>query len=1077
MGEYLLRLFFPMEGFSVVVIIVSLLNILFILFGTVVFSYILIAIFAGYRPTKRTAVLAVLSVSIVVFILMLLHSYTVYNQHPDDFTGFLLLVLNPMFGINGFASNPSTWFGVNLLLRYILLIPIITALRFSIHFAKKIRKSFSLFLEKVGHLLNSGSASVPATVAGTPPSLSLSGVSPAQAVANLLQKPIRLIGLLVFTFTAFAFILGGESPATQVSALFTSVLNVIEVILPLGMVAPADDTSFDALLRNFAIVLLIIFIATFYVAIILVFFAFLNSVRKNYKRIAAWLKKRPWIWKGFLVIIVGTLLVLMIYFTVGNYANLVQAFSFVHDISSLSGARQIFAITVMVTGITFAIAIIILAASLFVSFVFSIIVYFYSATARKIELIREQNAKEEYRKNRLVLLFQYVGHSFLRFIESIIEAFLGVFIKPTRKISFSMGHAAIGLFAIASFFNTFLGFMYFYVPINSVITNGSNGYIPRWVYFLVSLTVSAAIQIGIVVFGLKAGEVYGANVKKLKLWRFGRCTVPYLLFLFISVVFAYTNLFSRFANTAEIRATLYNEIRVQADEILNLRGTATNLADFYDNTKRDASNLLNNRTRQLEQRRSVARTRLDSAAENEARNAPSEWHRRNERDAFITETSLLDILSDAIQDLLYLDFEAFGRVEISVTNYNHFFETNPTVLSASRSIRYSEFSGTTVTIGEDFRQPHPLTRGVDASVRNYFISSLRAGYDWSNVNIQTYFLPDGRLVGRSPRQSVEIASSFPLPQSHKYQLMFMLLRQFESTASYIENVYSPISNQFRQRNMFTFQPQSQFYNRFKEYVDRLGQIDDIRHNIATIYRSIDDVDNNLFVTVGHLPYITPDILDRIISTSITLLELQEYVETSITIHTVFSTNAEVGRFMHGSEKSADDLRSYLVYAESISNSDFLLSFDILFRGNLFNEHKDELNSIYSSWFLAIVFVFICLIKDIAAFFVGMTHYRNKPVYNFTPKSKDSILYRIGYLNFNEQLAIFFEMPSEEEISKLHKIFVDDLLTGSAPKNSPSVDYKNVKEGQLKHVFDIDMEDDADKAALRTWLDDYLKGSQ
>lgn len=1135
--DFIFQLLSPLESTGGAAIFAGFANVATIILGTAFFAYCMELIVKRKKPryqenSKFIKASFATTISVVV-LLVLLYAYYVQNSDPIPFLDGLIMILNPVVGISNLSSVPVEAFAINLFFRYILVLILTFAVRTGLTFLKASRESFALFLDSLESRTKKA-AEIPPEAIREIAGEAAEDVAAKGHKMSFLEWTIRAIkslfslkGLLaIFTSTTFlAFLFGGTDNPAQV---ITATYGMLSRILPLGMLEPPPNATASHLLNNFAIVLLIIFIAFIYLSIFIAFVAFLKHLRKELKNVE---------WKGnilklilniFAAVIVATLCVVGVFIFMYSYEDLVGNNSFFQNLSNHNFFIQLLLIVATILALFIGFGVLILALAALVGFLFFISSYAWHTGTKTMEDVRENAGAAKWGKSTLLSLIRDIIKGIFQFVADMVTSVLGVFIKATPKVRFIMAHTAVGLFALASSFNTLMGFRYFYVPLNEI---GAIDEVPSWMYWIVSIAVSVGLQLAIVVFGLRAGEVYRAN-KHTRIKKIGQIftrpyftqrdtkniyIAPYIFFLIISITFAYTNIFSRFANTAQIRNTLLSEVQARTDEVLDVRGRVNNVQTAYDDSRADFVRLLHADLGETERRHTIAHAHLSAleAQESTVLNAAGEraaWHASNDFDRFRINTQNFEDLADEIVRLIYSDDDVFYRRNIYVTRYSHFWENNVVPAYTSRSVRYY-INGEPFIIGDTFSTPHPFRLDADDYERSAFAETV----GWAGI------LPPNRMMGNSNRHSTVQTGITPILYGSKYQLIVEVLNLYITISNTVDSAYHratnnstpPASDRASMTNVTRINDNDQLWAAFS----RLMVADGIRRNLASIYRSINlsysgTQDTSDIIQMADLSRIVESILEHAFEsgesdTPISRMDaVSNYVEMSIRIYHIVAVLDNGGINANGDAPESTgtlnthSVRAFRDYAYSLSNSDFLLSYDILLRGFFVNPYRNELRSIYSSFILAIIFFAICIIKDYASFFVGRKNFYNKPIYNFKMK-KGQLLWDIGYFKFEDQLSAFFDMPAcnlgdnDSKETFLHRMFIYDILNeqgvvaGSHVKHNKRtktedlfhdweliqsyVNYKQVRFEQLKQVFSIDMEDAESNALLRTWLGSHTKG--
>jgi len=1189
------NLLFPLEGSGITSMLASIANIILIVVSTVFFSHFMEFILSRKKRTetekndklnlkfsRRTLILLIVT-SASVILLVGLYVYTGQGAYdyaiPEEYTNtsvnWLLQFLDPIVGISGFSSVPFGAFGLNLAVRYSLVLILALTLRVCTIAMLSSRNAFKKFLNSV----DKHSEKVMLVDDKAKAAMEKDKTIIDMLITYLKTKmtPFKFFagGLALLSFGAF--VLGSSDPANQILQVIFVVSTVLSHIFPLGMLSPSDGTEISLLLANFATVLLIIFIAFIYIFIIAIFMLFVSKARLYVKGITWDEENKPkLIFNIFITVLVASLCAIGVFFLIIRYDDFIYPFANIINLANSSIFVQLLLITLVLVAIFTVLGLGVIFLAVLVGFIFSVLCFVWHTAKKTLTDIKNTASPVKQGKNGTLTFLGLIIKSLLLFISNTVISVLGIFTKTAPKVRFTMSHTFLGFFAVASFLNTFMGFLYFYVPPQTTSDPPDN---PIAMYMLVALTISVALQIAIVVFGLKAGEIYQANKNNRGRRQKNIFWWPYIILVFVSVMFAFVNIFSQLTDRARIENTLFNEIRTQADNLLGVRDTTNNVQQAYETARLDLHVMINDDITEITRRRDIARRHFANLAEAESYRYPVSWHARNDFDNFRVQTQDLDNISEYLIRLLYIDYEAFDRQGITIIEFHHYWQHRHIQTYTSRRIEFS-VNGYTWEIGDNFTGIHPLSYGADASTRQAFIADAH----WY-INPT---LPVGRMIGNSSSHSVARGEEITIPYGDKYQVLIEMIIRYVTISNFINNAYLIANNAQRplfpslrtsnvhdiRQNATGIGASADFWTAFNKMI----LTDSIRGSVTTTYRSLPNRTDGM-IPMAYLSRIVGDILDNALysagnntaqddvggllerisysltqrvmpdnnNTFMTIEALNNYVETSISLYHILAIlerekveyalpsayeTSETPEYVvpileglflvrqnilwaqenlfptteyyHG---NVHTVRMYRDYANSISRSNFLLSFDILFRGISLNPHRNVLNSIYSAWILALSFLIICIAKDYFAFYVGRSNFYNRPIYKFEMK-KDSLLDRIGYLKYDEQLSAFFDMPTcnlgkyDVEELYLHRMFVHDILTDKAStlcdkrhhahqlhdKHTPTealfydlklmksyLRYKKIRYNQLYHVFGINMIDAKEKADLQSWLSDYTKG--
>jgi len=633
-----------------------------------------------------------------------------------------------------------------------------------------------------------------------------------------------------------------------------------------------------------------------------------------------------------------------------------------------------------------------------------------------------------------------------------------------------MAYALVVLVSLVSFLNTFLGIYEFYKDDNNVIP------------LVVAFAVSFAVQLAIIVFGLKAGEILAEKVRGRKKastnspvkFRLHRYLVPYFLFLILSVFFAYASFFSFYASSSNIRQDLYAEIISQTDNELRIRETVIAIEENYDANKTEIILLLNDDIQEIMKLHHEIADRLRTEAEEEA---AGEHHRANARDRFISNTRDVENVSALIRSIVDVDYESIGTVDLNIVNYFHYWRENTAHSFTTRTLYFylptsSELNDNDglIVAGTIHRTQHPFA---------YDFSGTSDDIDSADM----FRLPAGRLLDGGLDNSIT-GHTITLPNVDKYGLILELFSYYAELRAFVINEADVLEIS----HMVT----DSIERDFRGLIATSAVIDGIRNNIALMYRESLDNDDTLDgasdnISVRDLSRIVDVMLNHNVfsETANAFEELHNYIETSISLYTILS------RFQSDDYSSGEDnpddvviltIRGYANYAYSLTHSNFRLSIDVFLAGGFnVNPHRDVLRGLYSAQPMAIFLFFLCVIQDTASFFVGLT--RRKAIYSFKLKSNDSSLNKLGHLAYEEILFSLFEMPTGKTERLLHDKLIFYILYGEPEFKAEEMpvtkelfdSYKNKKIQELEKVLGIEITDGSDDMAhLRMWLDNCIK---
>ena len=367
-----------------------------------------------------------------------------------------------------------------------------------------------------------------------------------------------------------------------------------------------------------------------------------------------------------------------------------------------------------------------------------------------------------------------------------------------------------------------------------------------------SFAIACAVQLAMLIFGMKAGEritetkmsnsfekaekpianklptehdsltPIGHSQKHVPS---GWYLVAYVLLMLISTGFAYNNLFSYYADSAELHERVYDQVRSKTFDTLKLNETATSMSrDYNDNTNQILA--------LLQQAASDASTEKQRATDDyhrEIANETGEFKDRAENalGRYTARTSDFNTVLSAIKDFLQMDYDSIGEAGvITAEEYIHYWREN-----AQESYRTYCFI---ITInGHDFVVGRQVTGGPVRKI---------------TVDSKDIHFPSARYLDPDKRDQTIIRSARSIPNVNKYSILRLLLGQYEI----LENeIYSASTTKEASTDM----------DKIYDLLSKNENIDEVRKSLATLYKSSVSDEEEL-VTVGDLPriiasYLTP----------------------------------------------------------------------------------------------------------------------------------------------------------------------------------------------------------------------------
>ena len=640
---------------------------------------------------------------------------------------------------------------------------------------------------------------------------------------------------------------------------------------------------------------------------------------------------------------------------------------------------------------------------------------------------------------------RFIGKSIVGTFKSFISALLKIFSGPQKEgDKVNMLHVAAGFAALVSFLNSFYGIRRFYYSEDSVIPT------------IVAFSIAFAIQLAILVLGLRAGESWAENRilkadldtngktdKVKRVTSFWFYCIPYLLFLTLSVAFSYTAMFRYYAMASNIHQNLYDEIASRVDETLDIFNIIVEMDNLYTNNRNDAISLLEDKIAHYASMRYDTLQYLQELANIEDATEGALWHHREIRDRFIVNTRGLENIAAIIRSLVDVDFEAVGRTDLTITNYFHYYTnlnylgewtSNPAHTFTSRALVFS-LAGEQVVLGTEYSE-----RGSHRGLSERFAST--------SINF-----------------SVEKGIRITLPDLDKYRLLYEIYNYFFEIRATIRSAAMP--------SIYEEDNPTPAEVSFRDLLEVNSIIDSVRGNIAEVYRggAPQNSLNNSIITVRDLPRVTNSILERASNQEMAFQRLHEHIESSIDIYLMLTRFKAIDT-PNNADTTPNELilevRSYRNYAYSITNSDLRISFDALSGG------RPGFNALSDSRITAIFLLLVCIIKDILPIAVGLTI--PKAIYAFKMQDAGK-LRKFGHSMFEARLVDFFSPPKNQTEREIYDEYINKLVWGIEPTSEGDA-YKNYEtkaDEHLKNVLSINMDEPSsqDRSHLVFWLKNYL----
>ncbi|MCL2406899.1 MAG: hypothetical protein FWC95_03120 [Defluviitaleaceae bacterium] len=725
----------------------------------------------------------------------------------------------------------------------------------------------------------------------------------------------------------------------------------------------------------------------------------------------------------------------------------------------------------------------------------------------------------------VVLLYSALAGMF-EVIQNFLTSAIHIITGPRNETAKNrMLYVAAGIASIVSFFNAYLSLNEFFIGDEY----GGELVLRR----IIVVTLSLAIQIAVLVFGLKAGETLAEMVhlnrlkrkmktaveietdvktktegkpdikgKKERLkWlgkgfmyvglsfkrtlRYTLQIVPYLLFMIFSVYFAFTAMFSAYANHVDLRHITYYEVIRETERLLGISERIAKIEnEFYDNRTfiinnidNDVADLIRLRTMVTDYYRHEVGQRgylLLSARENDE---PYEALQRsydeagNDRDRFINNTRELESTVDLIKSLIDTNFADIGRLDLHIEYYHHLWIYDngrivPTYAYRSRAMQFYLPSVGNQVVGRRYELPVPEQFMFAEDV---------------NVDIQmTYHTRnDGTHFRGDNDRFIAVRTSRIMPNIDKYGLLIQLYNYYielrnliksearsimetindvpalhsDVSSGGLDNDVTNIDDNEMQRILGNLGESQDLTSIFRDTININAQIDNIRGEIEQLYNrrsqfaaelrrnnqendhyvnsNSGGLDNDVTnISVRDLTRVTSGMLRNLVHPrrplgDLAFENLYFFVETSIELFTILS------RFDFAEYTIADDgtnesnsvfeVRELRSYAQALAASNFYLSLDVLFRGGFGLNEETDIR-LEGIYTARMIAIFFVLF----AFIKDLIPFAvglliHKDIYTFKTEKLDN-LPKMGLLVADDKLSTIFAPPKPEKLRQLHSIY-------------------------------------------------------
>lgn len=384
--------------------------------------------------------------------------------------------------------------------------------------------------------------------------------------------------------------------------------------------------------------------------------------------------------------------------------------------------------------------------------------------------------------------------------------------------------------------------------------------------------------------------------------------------------------------------------------------------------------------------------------------------------SFIRRTQNLAELINAMRLVSLLDDAALGLVNIVTESYSHYYNNNIIPTVQTRAIILQQPGGTPfITIGIRYNQ----------------------------LPLHPFF--SNRHVGPSGNYSISVTERIS-PELDRHNVMVWLYQYFIDLYHDVQRTYA-----LHTRGEVGQYTSENFSVTFRNLLNENEIIDGVRENIVSLPNVVSTAENNTnpptpspIISVRTLSRVVLDMLrfrrNHNSDKHVQLAQLAEFAETSIEIYTMLGRfialeDAANGNTNSYNENAVATVRNFMVYANSVTNSDFHLSLDVLTRGrfgtnitlNNQQEPRSYLDSLYTFGAIATLFLIFALAKDFISFVVGAAI--RKEIYSL--KIKDvSVVRHIGFIGMEGNLASIFKSPKSDANKKLHAKYLNDTLHGT-----------------------------------------------
>lgn len=985
--------------------------------------------------------------------------YTVY-----EVVQALVDLLDPILALRTLHQEPLNGFvGVNLVPRIMALYALWIVLRFLKRYIARLAARFSDYLEQRLEKLTQASQKAGAKKA-QPDTLE-------QSFDKLLRK---VVGGIAIAF--FSYIIAPSSVQANIQTVLDKLVDILKHITTLGQLQQGAGISFGGYLSNVLVVLSSLFILAIYIGVFILLLVCCAALAKYWSDIVAeWDTPdgRKRLARAALGTVLGALGAAALVVAVSLYK--LGAFQGVTDyniLDLLAAAGHILLLGAVICAA-------LVCGTLLLAFL-ALVCGYICHTAREglfslrsggqghraAELIREGMAA----LTGILKLIPFALEHVCETVTSALDTILRVFTGYRNELEKNQALFLAACFAsLASWFNTFFGLNSFY--------NDDKELIPT----LCAAFISFAVQLAMLIFGLKAGESmaerraregslrqrfrrWQAEVKEqvaamalpsgpkllarlLRRWRawrqvrlnncekacrvgFRQCLVAYLLLMLVSTTFAYTNMFGYYADHVNLRQQVYDAVRYEAERSLSLVATAQDIVDRYQENENGFLEAFVAQSDQTVTDRGRVSTLYTARALVEASATPSFWPYRNRETLYNRKTLALNNEISAIKSTLAMDDEAFQGETLEVTEY-------------------TQDVGTAGTYQESYIEVGKL---------------VHAGIDPANPPLSNAASP-----APSPAPSVEPRK---VTNINKYTVLKELVSQYVRTEGYVYAINNLEKD--RELDAIATQHPEDSTAQLHSYLDQNARLSLLHQQVTQLYQQ--ECRSTEAPALKELPHIARAYLEggspspspslpassSPVPTPDGYEELSGYLDRSIALYQVLAPfyrmpapsslppaapsaspsappsvspsappsatpsappsatpPAQVSD-VPGSDYTARLLQNY---AQSIQDGTFQISIEAL-TAWLFHPGQPQYEPLRAVTLVAIFIFIICLLVDFMSLFSGWVLFKNVYLLKCNPKIDD-----VSYLNYEAVLIELLTSPKGGGEKRLHLAFLYVLLHG------------------------------------------------